>query len=169
MSERQAENPFAWRPVALRLFREPVSAFEVDLQRAELFGDFYGQEKAWASIDQLAGIRIGRIVQLELGVRRDMPSRLAALLVEPPFHSQQGVSEAGPERRAAIACEQIRHLVLELYPVSQAIVDVEERRLEFTFRLAPELRGSDIDLPVPIAGRAGVVGAQRRTALRRER
>src|SRR6516164_328906 len=59
--ERQPKNPFA-RCTAVRC-REPVSAFEVDLHRAENFGDFYRQEKplGWR-------IRITRI-QLELGIR----------------------------------------------------------------------------------------------------
>ena len=68
----------------------------------------------------------------------------------------QGVSNAALERLAVIAVEQIRHMVLELYPISQAVVDVDERALNFTFQIAPELCGSDIYFPVPIAGRAGV-------------
>src|SRR6516162_2800114 len=61
--ERQPENPFT-RCTAVRcLFREPVSAFEVDPHRAKDFGDFYREEKprGWR-------IRITRI-QLELGIR----------------------------------------------------------------------------------------------------
>jgi hypothetical protein len=52
---------------------------------------------------------------------------------------------------------------------SQAVVDVEERTLKFTLCIAPELRGRDVDFPVPIAGRAGVVGKQWWTALCQER
>src|SRR6516164_9106800 len=98
-----------------------------------------------------------------------MPPLFAALFVEPPFHSEQGVSEAALERRAAIAVEQIRHFVLELYAISQPVVDVEQRTLQLTLRTAPELRGREVDFPVPIAGRAGVVGEQRWTALCQER
>jgi hypothetical protein len=63
------------------------------------------------------------------------------------------------------AGEKIGYFVLQLNPVAQAVVDVEKGSLNFTFSRTAEVRGGDVDFPVPIARGARVVGEQWGAAL----
>ena len=161
MSEGKPENP-----LVRGILGKPVSAFEVHLYRAEYFGDLQRQQKSWAAIDQSSRLRLKKwIVHLELRVGRYIPALLATFLKEAPFHTDQGVSHGPAIRSTSIAVEKIGHLVLQLNPIPQAVVDVEKGSLNFSFLRTAEVRGGDVDFPVSIARGARVVGEQWGAAL----
>ena len=160
MSECKPQNP-----LVRGILGKPVSAFEVDLDRADYFGDLQRQEKSRGAIDQASRRCPKWIIQLKLWVGRYVPTLLVTFLKKAPFHANQRVSE-GPEIGSTfIAVEKIRHLVLQLNPITQTVIDVEKRSLNFTFSRTAEVRGGDIDFPVSIARRARIIGEQWRAPL----
>ena len=65
--------------------------------------------------------------------------------------------------------KKIRRFVLQLNTVPQTVIHVQERKLTHAFAGTALLGPGEIDFPMAIARRSGIVGDKRRASLRTQR
>ena len=126
--------------------------------------DLNGQQESCTATDSLPILHL-RVENLDLRISRDSPPAISALFIKAPFHAEECVAESSAILAPAIISIEVWDLKLQLNPITHAIVDVNQRNLNFTFYGAESLRASDVDFPIFVARRARIIGAKRWPAL----
>src|SRR6266545_1786638 len=121
-----------------------------------------------AVLDETALGRLRRIVELELRV--DGHEELPLLVVEEsPLQANERVPEAALRRFAVASLEKPRKLELDLNPIANAVIEVEQRRFKYALADEAFVRRGDVHLQDAVARRCRIVGAHRRPALSHQR
>ena len=102
---------------------------------------------------------------LHLREQRDLPSALP-LIDESPLHSRIGIAPAGVARSSVGRLEHIRDFVGKLHPVPDAEIQIDLGKLIRSAGALDGLSRGEIDLPVAVARRTGIVRKEGGTRLR---
>ena len=129
----------------------------------EFLGQDERQDKSGPTIGNVLGSP-GR-PKLELRIDGERQSGLV-VVVEPVFHAEVGIAEAVGTDDVRIAArgllrsaiEHIRHFVFELQSLADAVVHVQQRRLESPFAAGKIAAEGQVDLPIVGPRRLGIVG-----------
>jgi len=87
------------------------------------------------------------------------------MLVGPPLHAQQRLAQPGARGVVLIRCRSKGQLVFKLDAVSPAVVHVDVGQLVAGVRRIVVADPAQVYLPVTVAGRAGIIGDERRPSL----
>jgi hypothetical protein len=162
-SEIVADNKTG-EPAVRPFVDELITDFVIHPDGAESPAEFEGQEESIARSSDTPADRIVRVIDKELGENRDVEAGLSGV-VETPFDAEIRLTQTKFSRGRRILDAQPSVFVRELDAMADAEIDVKVGGVGDRLMAVEEGHVSKIDFPIEIAGRARIIGVERRPAL----